>query len=57
QSVLGAHPVHRLPQQAPATKSTPETPSVLGRRLEGSAREQTAVKKHPIMLVTPETTS
>lgn len=45
QSVLGAHPVHRLPQQAPAAMSIPEAPSVLGRRLEGSAREQTPVKK------------
>lgn len=43
QSVLGARPVHRLPQQAPATEPVPETPSVLGRRLEGSPAEQAPV--------------
>lgn len=48
QSVLGACPVHCLPQQAPAAKYIPKTPSVLGRRLEGPSGEQTAVKQHHI---------
>ncbi len=48
QSVLGACPVHCLPQQAPAAEPVPETPSVLGRRLEGTAAEQAPVKPHDL---------
>lgn len=41
---MGAHPVHRLSQQAPVHQPLPETTPVLVGRLEGYPGQQKAVR-------------
>lgn len=54
---MGAHPVHRLPQQAPFRRPLPETTPVLVGRLEGDPGQQKAVRNsftpEPSIIATP----